>query len=123
MFRVCHAQTRDPRDSFDRGPANGLTANGGTSGPLHRVPSSDGGRNGNGNATNGNSAAATSGQTSSSATAGAMMTWTSMEHAVASDDPIDAAAPGSEKLGRLQFSISYDFEVSWPSVWWPYWRI
>lgn len=100
--------TRDPRDTLERGPVNGLTANGGTSGSLHRVPSSDGGRNGNGGPTNGNSATATSGSTSGSA----MTTWTSLEHAVASDDPIDAAATGSEKLGRLQFSISYDFEVS-----------
>jgi hypothetical protein len=39
------------------------------------------------------------------------MPWAGPEHAVTSDDPIDASAPASEKLGRLQFNISYDFEV------------
>ena len=44
-------------------------------------------------------------------TGGTTMQWAGPEHAVTSDEPIEAAAPGSEKLGRLQFSISYDFEV------------
>ena len=85
--------------------ANGV---GNASGSLHRDASTEGSRNGNGNA--GFSGAAVSG-------GGTSGQWTGPEHAVSSDDPIDSAAPGSEKLGRLQFNISYDFEVGHSPLW------
>jgi hypothetical protein len=88
--------------------ANGV---GGTPASLRRVPSADNNRNGNGTVSAGNSAAASGGSSSAAAAGGAVLPWTGPEHAVTSDDPVDASAPASEKLGRLQFNISYDFEV------------
>jgi hypothetical protein len=108
------SQTRDPRDPIDRTPSGLSGANGVGNGPasLRRVPSADSNRNGNSTLSAGNSAAASGGSSTAAAAGGSVLPWTGPEHAVTSDDPVDASAPASEKLGRLQFNISYDFEVS-----------